>query len=252
MISAVILTKNEEKRIKQSLESLSWCGEIIVVDDYSNDKTKEICEKFGARVYQRALNGDFSGQRNFGLFKAKGDWILFVDADEVVSSQLRQEIESKTVNINGINGFFFKRIDYFFGRWLKHGETAFVRLLRLARRGSGQWRGKVHETWQIKGEVGCLDNPLIHKRNLTIDEFLIRINFYSSLRAKELYLQKVKTNWFYIVSYPLGKFIQNYFFRLGFLDGKEGLTMTVMMSFHSFLVRAKLFLLWKNKKEANG
>lgn len=250
-ISALIIAKNEEKTIKKCLQSLSWCQEIIVIDDFSSDKTSEIAKKLGAKVFLRKLNNDFSEQRNFGLQKARGDWILFCDADELISPELRNEIQEKIVNVNGINGFYLKRQDKFLGKWLKHGETAQIRLLRLARKGIGRWEGKVHETWQVKGEVENLHSPLIHQREITISEFLTKINNYSSLRAQDLYEKKVKSSWFWIISFPLAKFCQNYLWRLGFLDGKPGLIMALMMSIHSFFVRAKLYLLWQNKGEEN-
>src|SRR3990167_2567557 len=92
MISAVILTHNDESTIDRTLESVSWCDEVIVVDDDSTDETVSIAKKFGAEVYSQTLNGDFSLQRNFGLTKAKGEWVLYVDSDEVVTTELGKEI----------------------------------------------------------------------------------------------------------------------------------------------------------------
>jgi len=255
MISAIVLTKNEEKKIEVCLKNLRWCDEILVIDDYSQDKTAEIAKKIGARIFRRRLNGDFASQRNFGLRKAKGDWVLFIDADEIVSIKLRREIlknidftrDDRPLQSQGTKGFRLKRKDKFLGKWLRFGETSKVKLLRLARREKGKWQRAIHEVWQIKGKLGELKHPIIHNREISIDDFLKRINYYSSLRAKELYQKKVRTNAFFISAYPLGKFLQNYFLKLGFLDGKEGFIMAVMMSIHSFLVRSKLYLLWKNK-----
>jgi len=247
MIFAIILTKNEEKNISQAIKSLKWCSEIIVVDDYSTDKTAVIAKKLGAKVYIHRSKGDFSEQRNFGLKQAKGEWVLFVDADEIVTKELRQEISSKVQQAHKVNGFYLKRKDKFMGRWLKHGETNKVKLLRLAKKDSGEWQGKVHETWQIKGKVLTLANPLIHEREINISQFIKRIDDYSSLRAEELYQKGVRTNILAIMAYPLGKFCQNYILRLGFLDGMPGFIMAIMMSWHSFLVRAKLYLFWKKK-----
>lgn len=256
MISAIVLTKNEEKNIKKCLKSLNWCDEIIVIDDFSNDKTVEITKKLGAKVFKRELKNDFSSQRNFGLKKTRGEWALFIDADEIVDDKLRKEISLKVhpptrriQQVQKVNGFYLKRKDKFLGKWLKYGETASVKLLRLAKKDSGAWEMSIHEVWQIKGRIGDLKNPIIHDRDMSISQFLEKINEYSSLRAKELYREKVKTNVFLIMAYPIGKFLQNYFLRLGFLDAKPGLIMAIMMSIHSFLVRSKLYLLWKNKGE---
>lgn len=241
MISAVVLTKNEKENIKECLLSLRWSDEVIVIDDYSTDGTKEIARKLGAKVFQRQLDNDFAAQRNFGLKKAKGDWILFIDADERVSPQLAQEIKKK-IKKTDRNGFYLKRKDYFGNRWLKHGETARVKLLRLAKKNSGQWKRPVHEVWQVKGKIGELRNPILHYPRPTISQFLKQINFYSSLHARALHQEGVKPNFCRIIVNPIGKFFQNYCWRLGWLDGAPGLIVALMMSLHSFLAQAKLFL----------
>jgi len=245
MISAVVLTKNEEENIKECLESLKWCDEIIVIDDYSEDNTRETAKILGAKVFLRHLNNDFGQQRNFALKQAQGEWVLFIDADERISSALASEIKYKVLS-SKYKGFYLKRHDFFGGKWLKYGETAKVKLLRLGKRRAGEWKRKVHETWEIKGKLGELKNPIPHYPHQTISEFLESINFFSTLHAEVLFKEGVKTNTFQIIVYPLGKFFQNYFLRLGFLDGTPGLIVALMMSFHSFLARAKLYLKWKN------
>lgn len=247
MISAVVLTKNEEKNIVDCLELLVWCDEIVVVDDSSEDRTLEIAQKMGAKVFVHALEDDFSKQRNFGLQQAQNDWVLFVDADERVSPELAREIKYQIANRknNDINGFYVKRVDFLWGRELKHGETGNMKLLRLARKDAGAWEGAVHEKWRIKGKVGELKNPLLHYPHQTISEFLREINFYTDLRAKELYMSDIPIYWTSIILYPKAKFIYNYFIKMGFLDGIPGFIFALFMSFHSFLVRGKLWLLWK-------
>lgn len=245
MISAVILTKNEQENIEDCLKSLQWCDEIIVVDDYSEDNTRMIAKTLGAKVFLHHLDNDFSQQRNFALKQAQGEWVLFIDADERISSALASEIKYKVLS-SKYKGFYLKRHDFFGGKWLKHGETAKVKLLRLGKRRAGEWKRKVHETWEIKGKLGELKNPILHYPHQTISEFLESINFFSTLHAEVLFKEGVKTNTFQIIVYPLGKFFQNYFLRLGFLDGTPGLIVALMMSFHSFLARAKLYLKWKN------
>ncbi len=248
MISAIVLTRNEEKNIGKCLKSIRHLAdEILVIDDGSNDRTVKMARDLGAKVYQRKLDHDFSQQRNFGLKKARGNWILFIDADENVTSKLRDEIKDKISKSKDVEGLYLKRKDRFLGKWLRFGEIRTVNLVRLGRKEAGWWQRPVHEVWEIKGKIGKLKNPIIHNRQITVSNFLKRINQYSSIRAGELYQQKVKTNAFLILAYPIGKFLQNYFLRLGFLDGIAGLMMAVMMSFHSFSVRAKLYLLYKNR-----
>lgn len=245
MISAVVLTHNDENTIQNTLNSLSWCDEVIVVDDNSTDRTSAISKQSNAKLFTRALTNDFASQRNFGLEKAKGDWILFVDSDEVVSSGLADEIQHCDFSCDG---YFIKRTDFMWGRELKHGETANIRLLRLAKKAGGIWKESVHEVWDIKGKTGELNSPLLHYPHPSVSSFLDQINTYSTIRAQYLFDAKVPAHGWHIVAYPLAKFLKNYIVLRGFLDGMPGLIVAVMMSIHSFLVRGKLYLRY-NKKE---
>lgn len=245
MISVVILTKNEEQNIKKCLESVRWCDEIILLDDNSSDRTVEIARKFNAKIYNNNLNNDFSAQRNFALSKARNDWVLFIDADEVVSDALAYEISNaiglKDGNLRNFNGFYIRRTDYMWGKKLKYGEAS-IKLLRLGRREYGIWKGKAHEKWDIKAPIGSLINPILHSPHRNVEEFLKEINFYTDIRAKELREKNVKVFFWTILLYPLGKFVANYVFKRGFMDGVHGLVFAIIMSFHSFLVRGKLWL----------
>ncbi len=248
MISAIILTKNEENNIEACLESLSWCDEKIVIDDHSVDKTVDIAKKKGAKVFIHSMHNDFSEQRNYGLDKATGDWILFIDADERVSNALWYEImQHSSESIDDCNGYYLKRQDSMWGKVLKHGETGKILLLRLAKKGTGKWEGKVHERWIVQGKTQLLKNPLDHFPHTTVTEFLQEINFYTDIRSEELFNNKIRPTWLSIMVYPNIKFILNYFFKRGFLDGLPGLVFAIMMSLHSFLVRSKLWLIWQNK-----
>jgi len=251
MISAIVITKNEEENIEKCLRSVRWCDEIVVIDDESIDRTVEIAKKFNARVYENPLSCDFSAQRNFGLTKAKSEWVLFIDADEIISGALIYEIQSvigfKDQGLRNFNGYYLKRSDFVWGKQLKYGESGNLMLLRLGRRGKGVWKGMAHEQWEIEGSVGKLINPILHFPHKTMEEFLKEINFYTDLRAKELKEKNTKVSFWAIFSYPLGKFIVNYFFKRGFMDGMQGLIFAITMSFHSFLVRGKLWLM-SNKK----
>lgn len=243
MISAVVLTKNEENNIIDCLESIAWCDEVVVIDDFSQDRTRELAERKNAKILQRNLGGNFAQQRNFGLENAKGPWVLFVDADERVPESLQKEIQWKTNNNSSVLGFRIRRVDSIFGKILNYGETGNVLFVRLGKKGAGKWYGTVHEEWKIKEKVEVLESPLLHYPHQSIAEFLKDINFYTTIRAKELYSLGTRSSWFTILLYPKGKFLFDYFIKLGFLDGIPGLIMAAMMSFHSFLVRAKLWLL---------
>lgn len=250
-VSAVVLAKNEEPNIRKCLESVNWCDEIIIIDDYSSDKTVEIAQKYKARVYLRSLDHDFSAQRNFGLSKAKNEWVLSLDADEIVSDALAYEIMNairlKGQNLEEFKGFYIKRMYFMWGKKLRFGETGCEQRLRLARKTAGQWEGKVHERWKIKGLVGELANPILHFPHQTMEEFIRKINFYTDLRSQELKFKKKKVYFWFIFLYPAGKFAVNYILRKGFMDGIPGLIFALSMSFHSFLVRGKLWLMLNKK-----
>jgi len=243
MISAVVLAKNEERNIKDCLEGLKWCDEIIVIDDNSTDKTKELSQKAGAKVITHSLNGDFSQQRNFALERTSHDWIFFVDGDESVSPELAKEVLEK-VKKTTFAGFLLKRTDFFLGKRLNYGETAAIKLLRLGRRGSGKWTRKVDELWEVSGRTETLKNKLLHYSHQSLTEFLTSINERSTINAEAFY-QEGKRITFFEWMKPKGKFFLNYFLRLGFLDGIHGFVFAVLMSLHSFMVRGKLYLLWR-------
>ncbi|MBI3985148.1 MAG: glycosyltransferase family 2 protein [Candidatus Levybacteria bacterium] len=252
MLSVVILTKNEEKNIFDCLETVLWADEIVIVDDFSTDRTLEVIkslENKKIKIYKNSLNGDFSKQRTFGLSKTTKKWVLFIDADERITSQLREEINTMIINSKESNtqGYYIQRKDVLWGKTLNKGETGNIKFLRLAKRDSGIWFGKIHETWQINGKTDEFENYLIHFPHPTVDEFLEEINFYSTIRAKDLYGQKIRSSFISILNYPLGKFVLNFMLKRGFQDGLEGLVFAIMMSFHSFLVRSKLWLLWQKK-----
>ncbi|MEK7532864.1 MAG: glycosyltransferase family 2 protein [Patescibacteria group bacterium] len=244
-ISAVILTHNNEDTLAATLESLKFCDEILVIDDHSKDLTSSVAEKTGVIVYPHGLDGNFATQRNFGLSKARGEWVLFVDSDEVVSNALAHEIQEAVQKVDS-NGFYLKRQDVMWGKPLRHGETQNVRLLRLAKKGKGLWQRPVHEVWNITGVVGTLHNALQHTPHPDVAHFLDDINTYSTMNATHFFHEGIRVSGWQIVAYPVGKFIQNYILRQGFMDGMPGIVVALMMSFHSFLTRAKLWQLQQN------
>lgn len=257
-ISAVVLTKNEEKNIEECIESLKWCDEIVVIDDFSKDKTVDIAHKLGAKVYQRKLDNDFSSQRNFGLDKAKEEWVLFIDADERVSQKLAEEIQKKTRTVNKRRqGFEIRREDILFGKHLRRGEWGDNWLLRLGRKRAGRWKRRVHEYWDIpdpdtffRYSVSLnIESPLLHYPHPTLREFVADIERYSTIHAEENYKEGKRSNLFKIIWYPKLKFFQNCFLKLGFLDGPQGFMVAMLMSFHSYLAWSKLWTIQKMKNE---
>ena len=248
-LSVVILTKNEEKNIENCIKSVSFADETLVIDDYSTDKTTEIARKLGVKVYSRSLENDFAEQRNYGLRRSQSQWVLFLDADERITPLLREEIVRSINNpTNQYGGLSLTRKDFFMGRELRYGETASIRLLRLAKKDTGEWRRKVHEYWDVRGKTGELRNPIYHYPHQSLKEFIAHINFYSDLHARANFEEGKKSNLIKIVLIPIIKFLDNYFFKLGLLDSLQGFVFAMTMSLHSFLAWSKLWLIQEKLK----
>ncbi len=248
-LTVVILTKDEEKSISDTLESVKFADEIIIVDDNSADNTVLIAKKYGAKIYKRSLADDFASQRNYGLEKAKGKWVLFVDADEVVSDSLKKEIIQKTSDpFTQKEGFFVTRKDVLFGKEMRYGEFGKKKILRLALRTQGKWVRRVHEIWRVTGRIGKLKGELIHYPHSSLSGFLDSINYFSSLHALANKEEGKKSSLLKILIYPPSKLIYNLTFRLTILDGLVGFVAAMMMSFHSYLSWSKLWLIQKNNR----
>ncbi|AKM79298.1 TPA: hypothetical protein DEQ95_02705 [Candidatus Beckwithbacteria bacterium] len=182
---------------------------------------------------------DFSRERNRLLKQAQTPWVLFLDSDEKLTSELKSQI-NRAVTDRRFN-YNFRRQDWFLGKHLKFGETAAVKFTRLVQPGTGRFTGRVHEIFVSRLPLKTLSAPLLHQRNLSFSLFLDRLNFYSELRARELVGQNAAFKLWQLIVYPPAKFILNYFFRLGFLDRLPGLALALAMSLHSLAVRVKVY-----------
>jgi len=248
--SLLLLTKNESENIKSNFNWLLKCpiiNEIIAIDDLSTDDTRDLLKSLETKnlkinIFSRELGNDFSSQREFGIKKSKNNWILWLDADEKPKKEMINFLNS--FNFSNAN-YSFKRRDIFLGHQLKHGETSNLSFVRLFNKKHGLFQNHVHEIWKSSLPTINTDHYIFHYSHKTFYSFISKINFYTTIRSQELFDNKIKTNIFEIIFFPLGKFIQNYFFRLGFLDGTAGIIMALSMSLHSFLVRAKLWHLYQ-------
>lgn len=189
---------------------------------------------------------DFAAARNAQLAKVKTPWVLFVDSDEKITPELKEEILT-VIKAGNFDAFYIPRLNTFLGRQLLHGETGGAKFVRLARADFGRWQRPVHEQWVGDGKIGTLQNPLLHNPHSSVSSFLDKINRYSTIEAEYRYQQGIKSSLFKIAVYPFGKFKWNYLAKLGFLDGVPGAIMAIMMSFHSYLTWTKLYLLWHKK-----
>jgi glycosyltransferase involved in cell wall biosynthesis len=258
-LSVCIITLNEEANIGRTLKSVQPLvgdgqGEIIVVDSGSTDKTVEIAKSFGAKVFTEPWKG-FAAQKNSALEKAEGEWVLSLDADEEISSTACGEMSGTKFWDDPwlgrtFDGFLIPRRNYFLGRWINHGGFFPDSKLRLFRRGSGSFgSSRVHETATATGKTldlgGTFDYKfiLIHHAYPTLSGYIEHMNKYSSLGA-EVEIEKGRRGFslINIVLRPWLTFIYNYFFRLGFLDGKEGL---LLHMYHAIYVSWKYAKVWE-------
>jgi glycosyltransferase involved in cell wall biosynthesis len=265
-LSVVLITQNEERNLGRTLESVKPLvadgrGEVIVVDSGSTDRTVEIAKSYGAKVFVEEWKG-FAAQKNSALDKATGEWILSLDADEEVSTELGEEIghfllgharhsiedgaPNSTIAVlaNYINGFWIPRRNHFLGRWIKHGGYWPDPKLRLFRRGSARFEDRlVHEDVKLDGVARNLTGALLHHSYPTVSDYIEHMNRYSSLGA-EMVVAKgpVRFTAINLTLRPLLTFVYNYLFRLGFLDGKEGFLLHVN---HSIYVAWKYAKAWE-------
>ena len=265
-LSVVIITYNEEASIGRALESVTPLvsggqGEIIVVDSGSTDRTVEIAKSLGAKVYVEEWKG-YAAQKNSGIDKATGDWILSLDADEEVGNAARDFLVDFLFGTFGSGfrssdgGIALNRRNHFLGRWIRHGGFYPDKKLRLFRRGTGDFEERlVHEDVQLKlGKVlfdpsshysaqGRTDLHLIHHSYPTLSDFIDHMNRYSSLGAEAIVAKEPRGfSAINIVVRPLATFVYNYFFRLGFLDGREGLLLHL---YHAVYVSWKYAKAWE-------
>lgn len=247
-LTTIILFQGESQ-VLAAIESALFASEIIILHDcLSGEENVKILKKYSTRirVIHQKMNS-FSTQRNFGMNYAKNEWIFFLDADETVSKKLEHEI-LEAINSKKCSAFMIRRIDYLWGKKISKGELLNIYLLRLGKKSFGKWTGMVHETWTGKGTVGRIAEPILHRPHQSIGEFLYEINKYTTIRSEELTGYRTKINALAIIFYPFSKFILNYFFKLGFLEGNRGFIISMMMSFHSFLVRGKAYDLMNRNK----
>ncbi len=233
-ISAVIITFNEEKKLKDCLDSLSFANEIIVIDSNSADRTVQIAKDSGAKVISRQLD-DFSSQKNFGISQARHGWILLIDADERVSGELKNEILEAVNKPSELVGYEVKRENYIFKSRVRFGASIDDRQLRLIKKGKGLFQGLVHERIVPSGPVGLFENPLRHITYQNLDEYFSKFNVFTSLDAKEMVKQGLKVTWFDVWVKPVISFVYFYFFKFGFLDGKAGLVYQGLSSYYIFV-----------------
>ena len=256
MLSVAIITHNEEKNIRDALESVKWADEIVVVDSGSTDKTQEICREYTDKIYSFEWHG-FSEQKNRAVSFTTQPWILVLDADERVTDELKKEILNVVKNAypspiplpdtsgerarGMVDGYYLPRKNYFAERWIRYGGWWPDYTLRLFRRGRGSFEPReVHEAVKIDGPAAYLKNPLLHYTYKNTGDFSKRMETYSALAAKELFKKGRRANIFDIIFRPPATFFRMFFLQLGILDGVYGIILAYLYSVYTYKKYLKL------------
>ncbi|MDP1721737.1 MAG: glycosyltransferase family 2 protein [Candidatus Gottesmanbacteria bacterium] len=251
-ISVVLSVYNEEAKLGRTLAALHWADEIIVIDNESSDRTVSIATSYGAKVYKAKNNLMLNINKNMGFVKAKSDWILNLDGDEVIPAELAQEIKHRVLNSNfsasnkQIDGFWIARKNILFGKWIQYGLWWPDRQLRLFRRGNGKFPCMhIHEYIEVSGSTGQLVEPYIHYNYESVHQYLMKIDRASTSEA--LYLKELhnQINWHDVIRYPLSDFLKIYFLQYGYKAGFHGLMLSVFQAFYTFCTYAKLWEMGK-------
>lgn len=243
-ISVTIITLNEEKNIRHAIQSVTWADEVIVVDSGSTDRTCEIAKELGAKVFSNPWPG-YGQQKNFAQKKASNDWILNIDADEVVPAELAQEIQQSLEKTRtewaDVRGFYFPRKTYYLGRWIQHGGWYPNYLTRLSHRLYSGWtEPNVHEELKVTGQVQGLTHPLHHFAFSSIQDQILTNLTFSRLGSQDLKRTGQRASIKKLIFKPIGKFLETYILKRGFLDGLAGFIISVNAAHSMFLKYAYL------------
>lgn len=251
-LSTIIITKNEENMIADCLESISFSDEIIVVDNGSEDRTVDVAKRLGAKVYIHKTS-DFSELRNFGLEKAKGEWVLYVDADERVTHELAQDIKNYcgagsrfARQISKPVAFRIKRKNFYLGN---HEWPKIEALERLFKKSAlNEWRGQLHESPVIHGPIGELDGFLNHYTHKSLTEMLKKTIEWSEIEAELRFkANHPKMVWWRFPRVMISAFIDYYIVQKGWKVGTAGLIESIYQSFSIFITYARLWELQNEK-----
>ena len=244
-ISAIILAKNEIDNIRDCIDNLSFCDEIIVVDNGSTDNTEKIAESLGAKVFiDSTVN--FSESRNFGLKHASFDWVLYIDADERCDEVLKGEI-LKAVKNDNISAYYLRRKNFYLGNY----EWPYIeKMLRLFRKGNlKRWEGKIHETPIVEGKTAIFDGFLIHKTHKNLESMVEKTAAWSSIEAElRLRANHPKMSWWRFPRVMLSAFVNSYILQGGYKARGTGLIESIYQAFSIFITYAKLWE-FQNKKK---
>ncbi len=244
-ISVVINTLNEEKRLTKTLASIKdFANEIIVVDMASTDSTVEIAQKAGAKVFKHKRINYVEPARNFGIEKAKYDWILIIDADERLPQNLKDYLK-KQIKKTEYSFFRIPRKNIIFGKWMLHTGWWPDYNIRFFRKGTVSWSEIIHSVPTTTGQGYDVpaekEMAIIHNSYSSVEEYLLRMNRYTTVQAKELNKNGMDFNWRLLISKPFSQFLTRYFAQEGFKDGIHGLALSLLQAFSELILYIKLW-----------
>jgi len=244
MVSVVINTLNEEKNIERCLSSVAWADEIVVVDMESTDKTRSLAQKFTDKIYSHPLTGFVEPARNFAVKKANNDWILILDADEVIPGRLAQTL--KILSEKGEYDFFrIPRKNIIFNRWILHGGWWPDYQIRFFKKGKVTWDRKIHGVPLTRGRgldlIAEEENAIIHYNYSSIGQFVERLNRYTEVEAQQLVSEGYKFLWPDLFAKPTGEFSSRFFLREGYKDGLHGFALSLLQAFSFFVTYLKVW-----------
>ncbi|MCX7981277.1 MAG: glycosyltransferase family 2 protein [Syntrophales bacterium] len=241
-LSVAIITFNEEKNLPRALKSVTFASQVVVVDSGSCDRTLQIAEEAGCEIYVKEWSGSFGEQKQFALNQCREPWILLLDADECVPPETAERIREICLSPEPpAVGYSFPRKNFFQGRWIRHAGWWPDRVVRLFRRGKGRMsHAAVHEAVLVDGTIITLSTPLEHYTESDLTLILEKINRYSTLGAEMAFREGRTSTAAGAFMRAAVVFFQDYFIRLGFLDGYPGLTLAVTDAVNKFFKYAKL------------
>ena len=250
-LSVVIVARNEEKHLPACLECVSFAAEIVVVDDFSTDKTKEIAESRGAKVFQRALAGDWGAQQTFAINQATQPWILLLDCDERITPELAREIRER-VSSGEKYAYSIRRINHFKGTRVGHGTLRPDYVPRLMPREGSGVEGFVHQKIVFPYPLKKLKKPMLHYTYDKWGAYLAKIEKYSRLAAEKAFAEGKRAKFFRdIVLRPAFSFFKMYVIHFGFLDGKIGWILSVNHYFYTEMKYVRLYFLQRERDKTS-
>lgn len=243
-ISVVLGVFNEEKNIKRCLESVKWADEIVIVDDGSTDGTVEIAKKYTDKIYPHKSEGYVEPTRNFGISKAKGDWILLVDADEEIPETLATKLQEIT-NTTDADFVWLPRKNIIFGKWIQNEGWWPDYNVRFFKKGAVTWSNKIHSKPEIEGQELHLQEreewAIIHHNYKTVSQFLEKLDRYTTIEAEEFMHSGKKFAPSSLISSPMEEFLSRMFARKGYKDGYHGFLLSSLEAFSMQVVMAKVW-----------